>query len=448
LEHYLQTLALKAGGEGGSLLCHLLNVCTVSADTLLNLSRKTPAINPDSKPEIVGIDERTDDAQHQVQAIRKGKTYATIIVDLQTRRPVELLADAQAKTVEAWFKEHPEVKIVSRDRDTVFAEAARKGAPQAVQVADRWHLLKNLGDAVKRMLEVHSEGLKATAAAILDEPALQQEKTAADPESTPVAEAELTTKSALQHKKVKELAAKGWSILKIARHLRMHRQTVKKYTLLEKLPKKQYSKDFGPKRSLSNEQVLYLAKRWTESEATPKQLWQELKEKGYTGSPASVYRATTHFPPKDKTSLQQAVREAVPPLSARQALWLLVKPEDQLSQKKQKILGLLLEHHPQAQESYPLIECFTAMVKDRRAEKLDEWIQLAKQSSITQLEQFAKGLERDYQAVKSGLSMKWSNGQVEGQINRLKLIKRQGYGRAKLDLLKKRVFYKPARNAA
>ncbi len=349
---------------------------------------------------------------------------------------------------EAWFKEHPQVKIVSRDRDTVFAEAARKGAPQAVQVADRWHLLKNLGDAVKRMLEVHAAGLKATAAAILDEPALQQGKPAADPENTSVAEPEPTTKSALQHKKVKELAAKGWSILKIARHLRMHRQTVKKYTLLEKIPKKQYSKDFGPKRSLSDEQVLYLAKRWTESEATPKQLWQELKEKGYSGSPASVYRAVAHLPPRDKSSLQQAIREALPPLSARQALWLLVKPQDQLSEKKQKILELLLEHHPQARESYPLIQRFTAMVKDRQAEKLDEWIQEAKDSTIAQLKQFAKGLERDYQAVKSGLSPEWSNGQVEGQINRLKLIKRQAYGRAKLDLLKKRVFFKPAKQAA
>ncbi len=139
------------------MLCHLLNISTVSAGTLLNLSRKTPLAHADTVPEIAGIDE---------WAIWKGHTYATIIVDLETRRPIELPADAKAETVEAWFKEHPQVKIVSRDRDTVFAEAARKGAPQAVQAADRWHLLKNSGDAVKRTLDTNQAALRATAEAI------------------------------------------------------------------------------------------------------------------------------------------------------------------------------------------------------------------------------------------------------------------------------------------
>ncbi len=157
LDHYLETLALKVGGEGAALLCHLLNISTVSADTLLKLSRKAPLAHLETVPKIVGIDE---------WAIWKGHTYATIIVDLERRRPIELLADAELTTVEAWFKAHPEVKIISRDRDTVFAEAGRKGAPNAVQVADRWHLLKNLGDAVKRTLDLNQAALRATAGAI------------------------------------------------------------------------------------------------------------------------------------------------------------------------------------------------------------------------------------------------------------------------------------------
>jgi transposase len=121
----------------------LLNINLVSPDTLLNLSRKV-AIATVSIPKIVGIDE---------WAIRKGQTYATILVDLEIRRPIDLLPDDKIETVERWLKEHPGIEVVSRDRDTTFAEAARKGALRAIQVADRWHLLQNLGDALKRMLE-------------------------------------------------------------------------------------------------------------------------------------------------------------------------------------------------------------------------------------------------------------------------------------------------------
>ena len=195
LDHHLEALALKAGGEGGALLCHLLNICRVSADTLLNLSRKTPIVSYESIPKIVGIDE---------WAIRKGQTYATIVVDLETRRPIELLANAEVKTVETWFREHPDINIVSRDRDTMFAEAARRGASQARQVADRWHLLKNLGDAVKRMLEAHSAGLKETATAMLDEPVLQQKdsvRTASPVGGTHASEPEPATKSAVSIRK-------------------------------------------------------------------------------------------------------------------------------------------------------------------------------------------------------------------------------------------------------
>jgi transposase len=128
LDHHLQTLALLLGGEGTALLCQLLNTSSVSADTLLHLSRKA-SIDAAATPTVLGIDE---------WAIKKGQNYATILVDLQTRRPIELLKDAKCETVEAWLKEHPGIKIISRDRDTVFAEAARKGAPAAIQVADRW----------------------------------------------------------------------------------------------------------------------------------------------------------------------------------------------------------------------------------------------------------------------------------------------------------------------
>lgn len=163
-EQYLQTLALQVGGEGACLLTHLLNITSLSADTFLNLIRKLPA-KEETAHKIVGIDE---------WAILKGRTYATILVDLETGRPIDLLADAKAETVEAWLKQHPGIEVISRDRHTVFAQAARKGAPSAIQVADRWHLLKNLGDTLKRMLEINPAGLRATAVAMVDEKQAQE----------------------------------------------------------------------------------------------------------------------------------------------------------------------------------------------------------------------------------------------------------------------------------
>jgi transposase len=145
---------------------------------------------------------------------------------------------------------------------------------------------------------------------------------------------------------------------------------------------------------------------------------------------------------------EEMVKKAIPPLSARSAMWLMMKGKEKLSERKRQLLAFLLTHHGQAKMAYPIAQSFIDMVKNRKTEELDTWIAGAKESGIAQLKQFASGLQRDYQAVHAALTMEWSNGQVEGQINRLKLIKRQGYGRAKLELLKKRVLYKPTKKAA
>ncbi len=171
--------------------------------------------------------------------------------------------------------------------------------------------------------------------------------------------------------------------------------------------------------------------------------------KGYSGSITSVYRAVAHFPAREATVTRADLpKKGHTPLSALRAMWLIVKPQEELSERKQKMRAALLEHHPQGRKVHPLVERFVHMVKHRQPEQLDEWLKDAKESNLPPMVQLAAGLQRDYQAVKAGLSMEWSNGQVEGQINRLKLIKRQAYGRAKLDLLKKRVFFKPVRQAA
>jgi transposase len=241
-------------------------------------------------------------------------------------------------------------------------------------------------------------------------------------------------KTRLRHQQVKELRTQGWPILRIAKHLPIHRQTVKKYTQLEKVPKRRPHPNARYRHSLTKEQTLYLAKRWQEGNTKPRQIWRELKEQGYKGVASCIYRAIAYLPARvvtptvEPTTIdQKAATRAQRPLSARSAVWLLIKPKEELSHKSQQVLSILLHEHEQAKQAYPLAQQFIQMIKDRKADQLDDWIREATQTDIAQLKRFTAGLQRDYQAVKAGLLMEWSNGQVEGQINRLKLIKRQAY---------------------
>ncbi|MFI2206057.1 transposase [Streptomyces sp. NPDC020192] len=135
----LTDIALFLGGRAGASLCGRLAV-TTGKDTLLRLLRAPPVPAAESVP-CLGVDEF---------AVRRGRTYATILVDMNTHRPADVLTDRTAHTFAAWLREHPEVRVARRDRTASFRDGAHAGAPQARQVADAWHLLHNLAEAVER----------------------------------------------------------------------------------------------------------------------------------------------------------------------------------------------------------------------------------------------------------------------------------------------------------
>lgn len=433
LANQQQQVVFAVGGEAGSRLIHVLNMPT-SPDTLIRLVREA-AEPARATPRILGVDD---------WAKRKGQSYGTILVDLEKHEVVDLLEDRSAESLSNWLKEHPGVEFITRDRGQDYKEGATTGAPDAVQIADRFHLLQNLVDTLKRMLEKQPSQLRKAAREVANEastsPTSAKVLTAANGEDQAVKPT--PTMRQLRFEEVKALQKQGLSQRAVCRQLGMHRRTVSKYFALDQSPEKVSR---GQCTSTVTPYLPYLTKRWQEGCQNIKVLHAELEGQGFTGHYASVCRAVKHLKAKGQLVVVAApVPLQVPRLSPTQAAWLLLHPDDRLKEQERKLRDKLCAVSEEIQSARQLAQSFRELVRERAADKLNDWLEKAKESGIQAFQNFATGLQRDYDAVKAALTYEWSNGQVEGQVNRLKFVKRQGYGRAKFDLLRKRVLGIPA----
>jgi transposase len=436
----LQQLAFALGGSAGEAHVAALGM-PASASTLLRLQRRT-TLPPPPAPQIIGVDD---------WSFRKGRTYGALVVDLERHQPIEVLPDKTAATFATWLKAHPTITTITRDRDSAFAEGARAGAPQAIQVADRFHLHQNLGDALQRLLQRYPTALRAAAQAKTEAPHLETPSPAQDLANLPAAQLQpepvISVASApptareLHFQEVLTLHAQGWSYRRIADHLHLDRRTVKRYVLARELPKRG-----APVLQATSTVLPYLdhiTRRWNDGCQNGTQLWRELQALGYAGSYSSVRRAIKRFRPGDGRCITPASSGAPPvrALSPRQAMWLLVRPEDQLSERDKQARQELCTAQPAIATATELANEFGRLLRARDVAAFDGWLQDAKASDVSELRHLALSLERDYDAVKAALELPYSNAQLEGQINRLKLIKRSAYGRAKFDLLRLRVLH-------
>lgn len=433
-------IAFEVGGEMGARLMRLFDLLRHSADTLLRLIRSTPE-PPIQTPRVLGIDD---------WALRKGQRYGTILVDLENHRPIDLLPDRNSDTVAEWLQEHPGVEIITRDRSGEYANGARQGAPDAVQVADRFHLLLNVTDALRRMFDRHQKVLAAVAKKLADDS--QNQALEAKESLSRRAEAEVSPPGGQQRcrppsraeqrfAEVKALQAQGWSKRSISRALHINRKTVRRYWYLDEYPQRVPSRQGT---SLAQPYLGYLQSRWQLGCCDRKQLLEEIRTQGFTGSYSSLWRATRHFP-SQRNGYSGAGRapETVRRLSARQAAWLLTRDPEDMDAEDNRKLELLREESEVAAVAQELTQSFREMLRDRKAGRFDAWLQDANDSTIPEFKRLAGSLKQDYDAVKAALSLEWSNGQVEGQVHRLKLVKRQMYGRANFDLLRRRVLGMP-----
>jgi transposase len=437
----LRGASFELGGEAGARVARRFAIET-SGDTILRIMHHT-CLDPPETPRVLGMDD---------WATKKGQHYGTILVDLEQHRPVDLLPDREADTVTAWLQAHPGVEIITRDRGKEYIDGATRGAPDAVQVADRWHLLKNLNDALKKMFKKHAKALRAAAKRV-HERILAEESAAegvndapvvdevpAETSDTPETEAPLSHRQ-LRFYETKRLAAQGYGIRAIARQLHMSHGTVSRYLQLDEFPK--YYR--APRGSVKVAPYMpHLKRRLAAGCYNRLKLWREIRAQGFTGCYATLRLALKDYPrrPKQQPAPKPLTEIILPrPLSASQAAWLLMKSPEELSAEEVLHCATLRECCPDADTAYSLAQRFVTMFKQREVDKLDPWLDDAQSSTVTQLRSFANGLRQDYDAVKAALIYEWSNGPVEGQVNRLKLIKRRMYGRAKFELLRLCVLY-------
>lgn len=429
-----ESIAFACGGEAGSRLARQLSM-SISPDTLLRTIRRTriPVV---STFRILGVDD---------WAMRKGQRYGTLICDHEQRRPIDLLDDREPETLAAWLHEHPEVEVITRDRAHCYAKGASKGAPQAIQVADRFHLMQNLRQAMVRMLDHRHTQLKLA----------MRDIASRDPPAKPC-DAEMPNRSRgnsrprrpthcnvrrnrrlEKYEQVMELHHQGMSHRKIARQLNINRATVGRYIQAGEFPERATRKYAGKTDRYTD----HLGKRWQEGCHNAAQLFRELEAIGFTGSYCSVRRRVAHWDRSNGSSTTPQPPNVQPPSARRSACLLLKNPAD-LDKRDRAFVEALLEQCSEICAATQLACDFAAMVRGEGVDTLDSWIQRAWDPAVPrEMRTFATGLKSDFDAVNAGLTTVWSNGLLEGQVNRLKLIKRQMYGRANFDLLRKRVLY-------
>jgi transposase len=373
-------------------------------------------------------------------AWRRGHRYGTVLIDLERHKPIDLLPDREADTLADWLRNHPSVQIISRDRAGAYADGARRGAPEAVQVADRFHLFCNFT----------SERLTRVLQAIQPPPAAEiarktNARTMAEPVSNPVGHAgsEMLNQHEQERQQHREkrkvlfdavIAAyqRGLTKRAIANELKITRMTVRRYLRAKEFPERAPRQ----RRSELDSYREYLEKRWAEGCHNASQLFRELRRQGYGGQRSRVKEYLQ--PWRTQAVVKSSDPPRVLPNLKLVAFW-LAKPAAERTPDEQAWVTALTAGQPQVADIERLAQQFRQVFKDRKEENLRSWLAQALASGVPELDRFVTGIQRDYDAVEAAVVQPWSNGQVEGQVHRIKLLKRQMYGRSGFALLRRRV---------
>jgi transposase len=484
LDAKLRQLGLTLGGNAGVKLAKKVLGVKLCPATLLNLVRPSAGAELAQSATVIAETEANLKTRPLRRigvddfSFRRGGRYGTLIVDLERHQIVDLLPDASSATFEEWLNHHPQIEVISRDRASAYADAARKVAPNAVQVADRFHISKNLHEATERIVKRHygaiSQAFQAQASPAQSQADLADNGGKEGFQASPEIPGAETTASFVpvdpstlswrerrrqenvegklkQYEQIKELHQRGFSRKEIGQKLNLDAGNVGRHLrgapiIGARVLRKSKLDPYKP----------YLMKRYLEEHNdNAKELWREICQQGYQGGydGVSTFLAQLRFEqdglelggnPLTKKlrplalsvpgRLKAKTGEVIP--TVRQLSWYLFLPAVRLKAPALNRLNTVLEAEATVRQAYGLIQSFGKMMQERQAEKLAEWLVAVEESGIAELKSFGAGIKRDEVAVRAGLSEIWSQGVVEGKVNKLKMIKRKLYGRANFALFR------------
>ena len=420
LRQALLELAHASNAETAARLARYLGYRT-SPDMLIRRQRAERIVPP--LPRVWGVDEF---------ALRRGLTYATLLVDLERQQPVAVLEGRISEPLIKWLQDHPGVTILACDRAEAYALASRQAVPAALQVADRFHLVQNVSDALKTLLlarrwhqstmAVEAEGSPLASSVAPVRPA-EGAQTAPRP----------TPRQCALWMMVQQRRDSGESLRQIARAIGLDRRTVRKYLAADQPP-------VYPVRRSRPTQVTpylgYLGERWAQDCRNARRLYQEIVQRGYKGSACMVRKALQPWRARPEAG--------PPPLTPAQRTWLLLRPSARLTEADRTTLESFLHANPLLAQGYQLKTRFQTLLAQRDRVAFDQWLQEAETSDLPSFQTVARSFRQDYDAITAALTTPCSTSQCEGQICRVKLLTRLGYGRAKLALLGQRILHRMA----
>ncbi len=434
----LRAVAFALGGEAGARLAKRIGLATSPA-TLISLIRRTPLPDP-SPARVLGVDD---------WARRKGKSYGTALVDLEKHRLTELLPDRESETFARWLRANPGAEVISRDRGERYAAGGRRGAPEATHVADRWHLLSNWREATERVFDRYRGRVKQVivaapelagkpATAVLPAKGVNRRRKYLEKQR-----ARAQAKRLARYEEIRKRHARGKYLTTIAHDLGIDYKTARKYALSDECPTRKPHK--RSRKRLLEPYEPYLRARWKEGCKNGRGLYREIRAHGYPGSRTQVADFVARLRTEENGKKPQAPSAAGEPLTPHRAAMLLLRRPERCDEAEHQARAELGNVHPEVGLAVGLAvgftERFVEIVRERRGGELGRWLSDAEASGVREIRQFAHKVRRDEAAVEAGCKLPWSNGQTEGQITKLKAIKRSMYGRAKFDLLRQRALY-------
>ncbi|MGW5644664.1 ISL3 family transposase [Saccharopolyspora sp. NPDC003752] len=390
----LEHIGLALAGRAGARLVSRLGMAA-SRSTLLRLVHALP--EPDvGTVAVLGVDDF---------AIRRGRKYATLLIDAVTHRRLDVLPDRKADTVAAWLREHPGAQVVCRDGSAAYAEAIRQGAPKAVQASDRWHLWHNLAAAVEKSVVAYATSWNTL------------------PRK---ADSTLDARTRQRFAAVHELRAQGVGLMECARRLGWALNTVKRYARAERVEDLLRPPRYGP--CLVDAHRDHVQRRLAEKTPVTRIL-AEIRDQGYTGSANLLVRYINQG---------RADPQRLAPFPRRLVSWIMSRPEG-LSGPTRRHLDDLIASCPGMTPLATRVREFAAILTGRRGQDLAAWIATTRDDALPGFDAYLNGLEKDWDATTAGLTLPYSNGPAEGINNKIKMLKRQTYGKASFALLRKRI---------